>query len=204
MAKRGPCRAVPYAHRGGPGGVLGPAGVRWTRSRAWEVGTGIDENNELIKVHAWAMVRSWRPAPAPHRMPAQKNKKQKSNLGIPSEKKMGLYTLLIMTRDTPNDLRKKKITSDLKPLLFVCKKILHFWCPEKKKSGEIRCGAGTGRRGRTIAHACTFIAQTSLLGSPRQGPGPHTPPGGAANTARGGALRTTSSYHRQYPVYTAH
>ena len=78
MAKRGPCRAVPYAHRGGPGGVLGPSGVRWTRSRAWEVGTGIDENNELIKVHAWAMVRSWRPAPAPHRMPAQKKKKKQS------------------------------------------------------------------------------------------------------------------------------
>ena len=69
----------------------------------------------------------------------KKIKKNKNNLGIPSEKKVSLY-LLIMTRDTPNDLRKKKITSDLKPLLFVCKKILHFWCPEKKnpvKSGAV-------------------------------------------------------------------
>ena len=61
MAKRGPCRAVPYAHRGGPGGVLGPSGVRWTRSRAWEVGTGIDGNDELIKVTAGGVIlpRVW-------------------------------------------------------------------------------------------------------------------------------------------------
>ena len=56
-----PHRAVPYAHRGSARGVLGPSVVRWTRSRAWEVGTGIDGNDELIKVTAGGVIlpRVW-------------------------------------------------------------------------------------------------------------------------------------------------
>ena len=54
-------RAVRYAHRGGARGVLGPSVVRLTRSRAWEVGTGIDGNDELIKVTAGGVIlpRVW-------------------------------------------------------------------------------------------------------------------------------------------------
>ena len=45
-------RTVRYAHRGGARGVPGPSVVRWTRSRAWEVRTGIDKHNGLVKFHS--------------------------------------------------------------------------------------------------------------------------------------------------------
>ena len=47
-----PIRVVRYAHRGGARGVPGPSVVRWTRSRAWEVRTGIDKHNGLVKFHS--------------------------------------------------------------------------------------------------------------------------------------------------------
>ena len=43
---------VRYAYRGGARGVPGPSVVRWTRSRAWEVRTGIDKHNGLVKLHS--------------------------------------------------------------------------------------------------------------------------------------------------------
>ena len=43
---------VRYAYRGGARGVPGPSVVRWTRSRAWEVRTGIDKHNGLVKFHS--------------------------------------------------------------------------------------------------------------------------------------------------------
>ena len=43
---------VRYAYRGGARGVPGPSVVRWTRSRAWEVPTGIDKHNGLVKLHS--------------------------------------------------------------------------------------------------------------------------------------------------------
>ena len=43
---------VRYAYRGGARGVPGPSVVRWTRARAWEVRTGIDKHNGLVKFHS--------------------------------------------------------------------------------------------------------------------------------------------------------
>jgi hypothetical protein len=45
-------RVIRYAPRGGARGVPGPSVVRWTRSRAWKVRTGIDKHNGLVKLHS--------------------------------------------------------------------------------------------------------------------------------------------------------